>query len=87
MATIEKTVEIPADHRLELDLPVPADIPAGRAKIKVTIIPYPEEIEPIEVPQPPSSWENLRGALKDSKTFAGDAVELQRRMRGYYDDE
>jgi hypothetical protein len=32
---IEQTVEIPADHRLVLDLP--PEIPAGRAKAALTL--------------------------------------------------
>ena len=36
---IEQTVEIPADHRIFLDLP--SDLPVGKAKI--TITPQPEK--------------------------------------------
>jgi hypothetical protein len=35
--TIEQTVEIPANHRLTLDLP--DDIPVGTAKIELTVYP------------------------------------------------
>ena len=35
--TIEQTVEIPADHRIFLD--VPPDIPQGKAWIAATILP------------------------------------------------
>ncbi len=87
MTTIEKTVEIPADHRLKLELPIPDDIPAGRAEIKVTVIPYPEEPQSSSADESINRLKSLAGVLKDSKTFAGDPVELQRKMRGYYDNE
>jgi hypothetical protein len=35
---IEQTVIIPADHRLHLDLEVPSEIPAGRARASLTLI-------------------------------------------------
>jgi hypothetical protein len=35
--TIEQTVEIPADHRLTLE--VPREIPAGRAILTFTLVP------------------------------------------------
>jgi hypothetical protein len=36
--TIEQTVEIPADRRLILDLPLPETIPAGPARVVTTIV-------------------------------------------------
>jgi len=36
--TIEQTIEIPADHHLHLDLEVPSEIPAGRARASLTLI-------------------------------------------------
>jgi len=36
--TIEQTVTIPADHHLHLDLEVPSEIPAGRARASLTLI-------------------------------------------------
>jgi hypothetical protein len=38
--TIEQTVEIPADHRLVLE--VPQEVPAGKAVIAFTPVPFPE---------------------------------------------
>ena len=35
--TIEQTVEIPASHRIFLDLP--SDLPEGKAKLELTITP------------------------------------------------
>ncbi len=75
MTTIQKMIDIPLDHRLRLDLPLPADIPAGRAEIQVTIIPHPEKTTPRK------AFEGLAGSLRDSATFSRDAVAIQREMR------
>jgi hypothetical protein len=37
MLTIEQTVEIPADHRIFLDLPL--ELPVGKAKAELTLTP------------------------------------------------
>jgi len=76
MTTIQKTIDIPPDHRLRLDLPIPRDIPPGRAEIQVTIIPCPEM--PATTGKP---FEGLAGSLKDDPIFGRDGVELQREMR------
>jgi hypothetical protein len=36
--TIEQTIEIPADGRLHLDLPLPENHPSGRVKVEVRLI-------------------------------------------------
>ncbi|MDR1024758.1 MAG: hypothetical protein LBL56_03455 [Treponema sp.] len=43
--TIEQTVEIPADHRLTIE--VPPEIPTGRAKAAITLIFETETPEPM----------------------------------------
>jgi hypothetical protein len=35
--TIEQTVEIPTDHILVLEVPIPQDIPAGKARLELSI--------------------------------------------------
>ncbi len=75
MTTIQKMIDIPLDHHLRLDLPLPKDIPAGRAEIQVTIIPHSEK------PAIHKAFAGLAGSFKDSATFSRDAVELQREMR------
>ncbi len=75
MTTMQQRIDIPLDHRLRLDLPLPEDIPAGRAEIQMTIIPYPKK------PAIHKAFASLAGSLKDSATFSRDAVELQREMR------
>jgi hypothetical protein len=37
--TITQTVEIPADRRIHLDLEVPLETPAGKARLEVKVIP------------------------------------------------
>ncbi len=78
MTTIQQVVDIPEDHKLHLDLP--QDVPTGRAEIRVTIIPRPEQPENDPKRKP---FEGLAGSLKDSPAFKRDAVELQREMRGH----
>jgi hypothetical protein len=74
MATIQKTIEIPEDRRLRLDLTLPEDFPAGKAKVRVFISPDAET-----GPLPPLS--ELAGSLKDSPNFSGDPMEIQRKIR------
>ncbi len=74
MNTIQQTVTIPADRRLQLDLSLPDSIPAGKAEILVVL-------SPIKEVAPKKSIERFIGCLADSATFAGDPVEIQRKLR------
>jgi len=48
--TIEQTIEIPADHRLTLE--VPPEIPAGRAILTFTPTPvFPTAVKPLDTPE------------------------------------
>jgi hypothetical protein len=38
--TIEQTIDIPADHRLRLDMLLPESVPAGRVKLKLSFKPF-----------------------------------------------
>ena len=75
MTTIEKTVEISDNHRLLLDLTLPADIPPGTAEVKVTIIPSAAG-HPNRKP-----FAGLAGCLAETGDFVGDVLEIQREMR------
>ncbi|MDR3210820.1 MAG: hypothetical protein LBU79_02745 [Planctomycetota bacterium] len=75
MTTIEKKVNIPENHRLLLDLTIPADIPPGRAEVTVTITPS-TALRPNQKP-----FSGLAGSLAETGDFAGDALEIQREMR------
>jgi hypothetical protein len=50
---IEQTVEIPANHRLILELPLPENIPAGLARVVTTIVP--DDIQ-YEAPTEGEAW-------------------------------
>jgi hypothetical protein len=88
MMTVEKTqtfrfessVDIPADGHLHLDLP--NGFPKGRANIKLTVKPVGKK--PIKTFT--DSLGDLYGCLKNSSTFAGDPVEIQRKMRDEWPD-
>ena len=63
--TIEQTVELPASHRLTID--VPREIPAGRTKVALTIIDFPQaEPSEHEPANGPYAWRKLRGMFTDS---------------------
>jgi sporulation-control protein spo0M len=75
MTTIEKTIEIPENRRVNLELDLPENIPAGVANIQVTV----NSLQMKKV-----TWKDLQkfqGCLKDFPIFEGDAVEIQRKMR------
>jgi hypothetical protein len=70
--TIEQTVEIPADHRLYID--VPPYIPEGKATITFSIAPANSG----GVSQNPETWRSFRGIFKGS---GGTAADFLKRMR------
>lgn len=74
MTTIQKTVHIKADRHLRLDLSLPDDLPTGKANVVVIISPA-ENVTPL------NAIRQLAGSLADSKTFEGDPVALQRKLR------
>jgi inorganic pyrophosphatase len=78
--TIEQTVEIPADHRLTIE--VPPEIPAGKATITVSISPRENTIK---ISRQMRHIMKFYGCLKNSQVFEGDPVEIQRQMRTEWD--
>jgi hypothetical protein len=78
--TIEQTVEIPADHRLTIELP--REVPAGRAKLTVSISPGEKTIK---ISRQMRNIMKFYGCLKDSTVFEGDPAEIQRQMRAEWD--
>lgn len=74
MNTIQQTVTIPANRRLQLDLTLPDSIPPGEAEMVVVLSPS----------RPAKNQKSLlrfAGCLADSKTFAGDPVAVQKALR------
>ncbi|MDR1608066.1 MAG: hypothetical protein LBT38_06620 [Deltaproteobacteria bacterium] len=75
MATIniKKTIEIPDDRRLKLDLELPDSLPPGKAELSLTVTPLREN-------SGRDPFEGFYGCIK-SGAYAGDPVEIQRKLR------
>jgi len=73
MQTLTQHWLIPKDRKVRVDLTLPPETPEGEADVLLII----ESRSSSENP----SVADLIGCLKDSKTFAEDAVENQRRLR------
>jgi hypothetical protein len=74
--TIEQTVEIPADHRLVLDLP--PEIPAGKAKAALTLT--------FETPLRRDIAKSFRGILKGRGISLDRFIEMQREDKALEDE-
>lgn len=77
MNTFQQTVIIPANRRLQLDLPLPDSIPTGQAEMLVVLSPA------HVTPNTKTAQSALRfaGCLADSAAFAGDPAALQKAIR------
>ena len=73
MQTLTQHWLIPKDRRVHLDLTLPPEIPEGEADVLLIIEPRSGNGN--------TGVGDLIGCLKDSKTFAGNAVAAQRRLR------
>jgi len=71
--TIEQTVIIPADHHLHLDLEVPSEIPAGKARASLSLICEEEQQQPAAA----DNWVNPLLGLAKAK---GAKLTLERFM-------
>ena len=74
MTALRKKIRVSDDHRIRLDLTVPADIPPGEVEVWVLISDATRS-------QSRSRLSQLAGRLADSRAFAGGAVALQRKLR------
>ena len=74
MNTIQQTVTIPSNRRLQLDLPLPDSIPVGQAEMLVVLSPARQD-------KTCKSLLRFVGCFADSATFAGDPVAMQKAMR------
>lgn len=74
MTRILKTVTVPANHQLHLDIDLPSDIPEGEVELLMIISAIPPEASRAKLLR-------LGGCLASSRTFSGDPVALQRMMR------
>ena len=75
--TITQTVDIPADHRLTID--VPKEVPSGKAILTFTPTGTEQAIDPNRKP-----ISRFFGIL--SPGTYGDAVAYQRKLRNEWDD-
>jgi hypothetical protein len=67
--TIEQTVEIPASHRLTIE--VPPEIPAGRAKIRLSISP---KAKPVKMSRQIRFDPRLKGAVDPAMYGKGEVT-------------
>lgn len=75
METIQKTIQVPENHQITVDIPLPADLPVGdMADIVVTVAVSRRD-------RAPESLLGLAGAFAHSKTFAEDSVTAIRKVR------
>lgn len=74
MTTIQKTITIPDNHRVNIELSLPKSMPVGVADVVVTISPKRKS-------PPKTPLANLAGSLAKSKNLAGDSVALVRQWR------
>jgi hypothetical protein len=79
---IQQTIDIPANRHVRLDFDVPTEVPIGTVKVELSISPE------LKLPKMSRQMKKLMkyyGCLKDSPAFAGDSVELVRKMRDEWD--
>jgi hypothetical protein len=79
--TIEQTVEIPVDRRVLLEFLVPQELPVGKAKVELTLIPV------VDTPPITGVWVNpLKGLCKGSKLTLARFMEMQRKDKKQEDE-
>ncbi len=76
LETITNTLNIPKSRKITFT--VPDNIPLGQAEVILIIRPSLEEEQKISEDE---SLFKLSGTLKNSKTFCGDSILLQKQMR------
>jgi hypothetical protein len=83
MTTIQKTVAVPIDGRLHLDLDLPPANFPSLADIMVRIRPQTAKpsAETAEKADDYDTFDKFYGCLKDTDVFKGDSVEIVRKMR------
>jgi hypothetical protein len=76
---IEQTIEIPADHRLVVNLP--EHIPPGTADMEIIILPRKKTGY-----HTTKSLKNLSGRWKNSPRFGRDGLDIQKEIRSEWDN-
>jgi hypothetical protein len=87
--TIEQTVDIPADGRLHLDLPLPERYASGKVWVEVKLRPSKNRLSGflsgLFASKFYRNFDKFYGCLKDTGAFEGDSVEIVRKMRAEWD--
>lgn len=86
MPTIEKTIEVPENRRLEIDLP--DDMPTGSVKMVLTLLPSTAEELPMSEAELEARRKVIRsaaGIFKDNPAFARGGPAIQRELRDEWD--
>ena len=65
--TVTQTVDIPADHRVFFEFLAPREIPAGKARVEVKVIPF---VEKQDEPVPKSADEGVSPHPNSDALFA-----------------
>lgn len=76
METLKKTIFVPPNHKLKLDLTLPVNFPSGEAEVILIFAPKIAS----QVGEDKKIL-NLAGQLKDSEHFNEDPIKLQRKIR------
>jgi len=74
MTTLHKIIEIPEDRRLSLSLDLPRELQPGPAEL------YLEFLQP-KTETTSDTLAGFAGCLKEDPALAGDALEIQRKIR------
>jgi hypothetical protein len=90
MTTLQKTVEIPANHRLAIDIEVPKEIPAGTATFRLEWITTPENtMDAYFRKKPPlaQTMEEIWALCKDSTVTVDSFLEERHAERDLEEDD
>ena len=81
METLKKTLTIPKNHQIHIDLTLPEHFPTGPVEILLVF----SHIQSLSPATPKSSILTLSGSLKNSPHFSGDPVQIQKALRNEWE--
>jgi hypothetical protein len=77
METLKQTLMIPKNHKVHFDVTLPESFPTGSAEVLLVFAPKTSSPTTSNI----KALLKLAGSLKDSTTFAGDPVTIQKALR------
>lgn len=77
MTSITRTVEIGTDHKLHLDVDLPSDLPQGKARIVLTVLPIAEPKNEATVNRLGSLFGKGKGKVRMSDDFDAPLAEFE----------